>query len=204
VGDPYGNSNQLIFEKDFYTGGANDMRAWLPRTLGPGQFNRASFYGPPGVNGAPSKGDSLRTRLKYLDQFGEVKVIANAEFRYKIVDDFFGSKLKGALFIDAGNVWRLHAQPGQPNVEFRFNNMLNSAAMDIGTGLRFDLAFFVFRLDAALKFKDPQFNGSEQWVLINHFNELFHTGPFKAAYRANNSGDTYNFMQLNFGIGMPF
>jgi outer membrane protein insertion porin family len=202
--DPYGNSKQLIFEKDFYAGGANDMRAWLPRTLGPGQFNRATFYGPPGVNGVPSKGDSLRTRLKYLDQFGEVKVIANAEFRYKIVDDFFGSKLKGALFIDAGNVWRLHAQPGQPNVEFRFNNMLNSSAMDIGTGLRFDLAFFVFRLDAALKFKDPQFNGSDQWVLINHFNELFHTGPFKAAYRASNSGDTYNFMQLNFGIGMPF
>lgn len=204
AGDPYGNSNQLIFEKDFYAGGANDMRAWLPRTLGPGQFNRAAFYGPPGVNGVPSKGDSLRTRLKYLDQFGEVKVIANAEFRYKIVDDFFGSKLKGALFIDAGNVWRLHAQPGQPNVEFRFNNMLNSSAMDIGTGLRFDLAFFVFRLDAALKFKDPQFNGSDQWVLINHFNELFHSGPFKTAYRANNSGDTYNFMQLNFGIGMPF
>jgi len=204
AGDPYGNSNQLIFEKDFYAGGANDMRAWLPRTLGPGQFNRATFYGPPGVPNFPSKGDSLRTRLKYLDQFGEVKVIANAEFRYKIADNFFGSKLKGAFFVDAGNVWRLHPQPGQPNVEFRFNNLLNSSAMDIGTGLRFDLAFFVFRLDAALKFKDPQFNGSQQWVLIDHFNELFHTGPFKSAYRTANSGDTYNFMQLNFGIGMPF
>ncbi len=204
VGDPYGNSNELIFEKNFYAGGANDMRAWLPRTLGPGQFNRATFYGPPGRPDSASKGDYSRARFKYLDQFGEVKVIANAEFRYKIVDDFFGSKLKGALFMDAGNVWRLHPQPGQPNVEFRFNNLLNSSAMDIGTGLRFDLAFFVFRLDAALKVKDPQFNGSEQWVLFNHFNELFHTGPFKTAYRIANSGDTYNFMQLNFGIGMPF
>jgi len=204
AGDPYGNSNQLIFEKDFYAGGANDMRAWLPRTLGPGQFNRATFYGPPGVNGALSAGDSSRSTFKYLDQFGEVKLIANAEYRYKIVDDFFGSKLKGAFFMDAGNVWRLHKQPNQPNVEFRFNNVFQSSAMDIGTGFRFDLAFFVFRLDAAFKFKDPQFNGSDQWVLLKHGNELFHTGPFKTAYRTANSGDTYNFMQLNFGIGMPF
>jgi outer membrane protein insertion porin family len=204
VGDPYGNSNQLIFEKNFYAGGANDMRAWLPRTLGPGQFNRATFYGPPGKKDSISHGDSSRTSLKYLDQFGEVKLIANLEYRYKIVDDFFGSKLKGAFFIDGGNVWRLHKQPNQPNVEFRFNNILQSSAMDIGTGFRFDLAFFVFRLDAALKFKDPQFNGSDQWVLFKHANELFHTGPFKTGYRINNSGDTYNFLQLNFGIGMPF
>ena len=206
LGVPYGNSNDKdwIFEKEFYTGGANDLRAWLPRTLGPGQFNRATFYGPPGTAALPSRGDSLRTRVKYLDQFGEVKLITNLEYRYKIADDFFGSKLKGAVFIDGGNIWRLRPQPGDPNVNFRLNNILQSSALDIGTGLRFDLSFFVFRLDAAFKFKDPQFNGSDQWVLINHFNELFHTGPFKTAYQLNNSGDTYNFMQLNFGIGMPF
>lgn len=211
IGVPYGNSSDLIFEKNFYTGGANDMRAWLPRTLGPGQFNRSAFYGPPSVTLIPpnqtiipSSGDSARTRLKYLDQFGEIKIISNLEFRYKIADDFFGSKLKGAVFIDAGNVWRLHAQPNQHNVEFKFNNILQSTAMDIGTGLRFDLSFFVFRLDAAFKFKDPQFNGSNQWVLVNHLNELFHSGTFKTSYKLNNSGDSYNFMQLNFGIGMPF
>jgi len=215
AGIPYGNSQQLkykdstytgglIFEKNFYAGGANDMRAWLPRTLGPGQFNRATFYGPPGSATVPSQGDYLRARLKYLDQFGEIRIISNLEYRYKLVDDFFGSVLKGAVFADAGNIWRLHAQPGAPNVEFRANNILPATAIDFGTGLRFDLAFFVFRLDAAFKFKDPQFNGSQQWVLINHFNELFHSGPFKAAYQLNNSGDTYNFMQLNFGIGMPF
>jgi outer membrane protein assembly factor BamA len=200
VGVPYGNSNDKnwIFEKEFYTGGANDMRGWLPRTLGPGQFNRATFYGT-----GPAS-DSLRTRVKYLDQFGEVKLVSNLEYRYKLVNDFFGSKLKGAIFIDAGNVWRLNKQPNDPNVEFRFDNILKSSAMDIGTGLRFDLGFFVFRLDAALKFKDPQFNGSGQWVLINHFDELFHSGSFKANYAATNSGDTYNFLQLNFGIGMPF
>jgi len=206
LGVPYGNSRDStwIFEKEFYTGGANDMRAWLPRTLGPGQFNRATFYGAASKTDTPSAGDVARTRLKYLDQFGEVKFISNLEYRYKLADNFFGSKLKGAVFIDAGNVWRLYPQAGDPNVQFKFNNFFQSTAMDIGTGLRFDLSFFVFRLDAAFKFKDPQFTGNNQWVLINHFNELFYTGPFKAAYRIANSGDTYNFMQLNFGIGMPF
>ncbi len=206
LGVPYGNSNDAnwIFEKEFYVGGANDLRAWLPRTLGPGQFNRATFYGPASTTGTPSTGDTARTRLKYLDQFGEVKFVSNLEYRYKLADDFFGSKLKGAVFIDAGNVWRLYPQPGDPNVQFKFSNFFQSTAMDIGTGLRFDLSFFVFRFDAAFKFKDPQFNGSDQWVLINHIDELFHTGPFKTAYRIANSGDTYNFMQLNFGIGMPF
>lgn len=207
IGIPYGNSNQLIFEKNFYTGGANDIRAWLPRTLGPGQFNRASY----GVNGAA---DTTRARLKYLDQFGEIKMVANLEYRYKLVDNFFGTKLKGALFMDMGNVWRLHKTPDNPNGEFRLNNLFNSTAIGIGTGLRFDLSFFIFRLDAAFKFKDPQFNGADQWVLFRHANELFKSGDFKKAYLKANStgvdsngnyvGDSYNFMQLNFGIGLPF
>ena len=196
VGVPYGNSSQLVFEKNFYVGGANDIRAWIPRTLGPGQFNRAEY-------GADSSANALRSRLRYLDQFGEVKFVANAEYRYKIANNFFGSVLKGAFFMDAGNVWRLHKQPQFPNQEFRLDNIWPSTAMAVGTGLRFDLAFFVFRLDAAFKFKDPEFSGSDQWVLFKHGNELFNGGPFKAAYKQTN-GDSYNFMQLNFGIGMPF
>ncbi|OJW15370.1 MAG: hypothetical protein BGO48_12270 [Mucilaginibacter sp. 44-25] len=196
IGIPYGNSDQLIFEKNFYAGGANDMRAWLPRTLGPGNFNRASY----GVGGAA---DTTRARLKYLDQFGEVKIVANAEYRYKIADNFFGSKLKGAFFVDAGNVWRLHKQADNPNGEFSFGNLWQSTAIGIGTGLRFDLSFFIFRLDAAFKFKDPQFTGSDQWVFFKHMNELFGGGPFKTKYQQTN-GDNYGFMQLNFGIGLPF
>jgi hypothetical protein len=194
IGIPYGNSNALIFEKNFYTGGANDIRAWLPRTLGPGQFNRGTYYGTDTVN---------RGRLKYLDQFGEIKIIGNAEYRYKLADNFFGAKLKGAVFIDAGNVWRLGKKIENPNGEFRFDRILQSTAVGIGTGLRFDLSFFVFRLDAAFKFKDPQFSGSDQWVLFKHADELFSTGPFKKAY-LQSSGESYNFMQLNFGIGLPF
>ncbi|QXV67250.1 BamA/TamA family outer membrane protein [Mucilaginibacter sp. 21P] len=208
VGVPYGNSNQLIFEKNFYAGGANDMRAWLPRNLGPGQFNRASY-------GTGAVADTTRARLKFLDQFGEVKIVANAEYRYKLADNFFGSKLKGAFFMDAGNVWRLHKEADNPNGEFRFNNIWQGTAIGIGTGLRFDLGFFIFRLDAAFKFKDPQFQGSDQWVFIKHFDEVFGNGPFKQKYLLDNKtgvdpssgkiiGDGYSFMQLNFGIGLPF
>jgi outer membrane protein insertion porin family len=207
IGVPYGNSDQLIFEKNFYAGGSNDMRAWLPRTLGPGNFNRASY-------GTDSIAQNTRARLQYLDQFGEIKIITNTEYRYKLADNFFGSILKGAVFMDAGNVWRLNKQLENPNDpigtqienpggQFKFNNLYQSFAMDFGTGLRFDLGFFVFRLDAAFKFKDPEFTGADQWVLIEHFNELFHSGPFKQAYEATNNA-TYAFMQLNFGIGMPF
>jgi len=195
LGVPYGNSTQLIFEKDFYGGGANDIRAWLPRTLGPGQFNRATAYGTD---------TTLRNRLKYLDQYGEVKLVGNIEYRYSIIDNFFGSKLNGAVFTDIGNVWRLRPETDNPNGEFKLNNLFQATAIGIGTGFRFDLGFFVFRFDAAFKFKDPQFTGDDQWVLIKHANELFHKGAFKKAYADGNPGDTYNFMQLNFGIGLPF
>lgn len=194
IGVPYGNSNQLIFEKNFYVGGANDMRAWLPRTLGPGGFNRASFY----------TSNEDRARFKYLDQFGEIKFVSNLEYRYKIVNDFFGSKLKGAVFSDIGNVWRLRNQPLEnPGGQFSFATFPKTTAIGIGTGFRLDLDFFVFRLDAGFKFKDPQFSGSDQWVLVNHLDELFRSGSFKNSYYQNN-GEKYSFMQLNFGIGMPF
>lgn len=195
IGVPYGNSRQLIFEKNFYTGGANDLRAWLPRTLGPGQFNRGTAYGNDNVT---------RARLKYIDQFGEIKLVMNAEYRYKLANNFFGTILKGALFIDAGNIWRLRPEVENPGGEFRFSNILQSSAIGVGTGLRFDLNFFVFRLDAAFKVKDPQFTGSDQWVLFKHTDELFKSGQFKDNYQKANGGEGYNFMQLNFGIGMPF
>ncbi|QJD98255.1 BamA/TamA family outer membrane protein [Mucilaginibacter robiniae] len=192
IGIPYGNSNQLIFEKNYYAGGANDIRAWLPRTLGPGQFNRAVY-----------PDSTTRNRLKYLDQFGEIKIIGNAEYRYKLADNFFGTKLKGATFVDFGNVWRLHETSDNPGGQFRFDKLFQSTAIGIGTGLRFDLSYFIFRFDAAFKLKDPQFSGADQWVLIKHFDELFHTGSFKNTYEDSHN-ETYRFMQLNFGIGLPF
>jgi len=196
IGIPFGNSDQLIFEKNYYAGGANDIRAWLPRTLGPGQFNRASY----------GNDTTTRARFKYLDQFGEIKIISNMEYRYKIADNFFGSILKGAFFVDMGNIWRLNKSINadqNPGGAFKLSNLYKSTAMGIGAGLRFDLTFFVFRLDAGFKFKDPQFNGSDQYVLLKNFGELFKKGPFKQRYIETN-GEDYRFMQLNFGIGLPF
>ncbi len=194
IGIPYGNSRQLIFEKNYYAGGANDMRAWLPRTLGPGQFNRAAFY---------QNNPTLLNRFKYLDQLGEIRIVGNAEYRFRLASNFYGAKIKGAFFTDFGNVWRLHKNEDNPGGEFRLNNVLQSAAMDVGMGLRFDLSYFVFRLDAGFKFKDPQFTGAEQWVLIKHIDEMFNPGAFKRSYEETHA-EPYRFMQLNFGIGLPF
>ncbi|NCD69689.1 translocation and assembly module lipoprotein TamL [Mucilaginibacter agri] len=205
IGVPYGNSKELVFEKNFYAGGANDIRAWLPRTLGPGGFNRGTYYPQDSV------GNAARSQLKYLDQLGQIKIIGNMEYRYNLTNNFFGSKLKGASFIDFGNIWGLHALSNVGTTvtpdhdgKFRLSNLFQTTAMGIGTGFRLDLTFFILRFDAAFKFKDPQFDGSDQWVLVKHFNELFKAGDFKRAYSNANGGDSYNFMQLNFGIGLPF
>ncbi|WP_345231222.1 BamA/TamA family outer membrane protein [Olivibacter ginsenosidimutans] len=189
IGVPFGNNHEfLIFEKQFFGGGMNDLRAWQARTLGPGNYNRSVLT------------EDLRNRLRNLDQLGEIKIVSNFEYRFKLVNDFFGAKLKGATFADIGNIWRLRETEENPGGEFKFDKFLGQMAIGAGAGLRFDLQYFVFRFDAGLKVKDPQFAGKDQWVIT----ELFHSGDFKDAYKKTNGPDTYNFLQYNFGIGMPF
>lgn len=193
VGIPYGNSDVLTFEKNFYAGGSSGIRAWQARTLGPGNYNRASL-------GLGSEADTLRRYLRNLDQLGEIKLEGNMEYRFKILDNFFGAKVKGAAFTDFGNVWKLRQTVENPGGEFKFNKLLNQLAIGTGAGLRFDLNYFVFRLDAGLKVKDPQFTGADQWVIKN----LFNKSEFKDRYAMTNNPDKYRFVQYNFGIGMPF
>ncbi|HYK76587.1 MAG TPA: BamA/TamA family outer membrane protein [Daejeonella sp.] len=189
IGLPYGNSKTLTFEKNFFAGGSNGVRAWQARTLGPGNYNRAVLAS-----------NELRTNLRNLDQLGELKMEGNVEYRFKMLNNLLGSKVKGALFTDFGNVWRLHKAVENPGGEFKFDKFLNQLAIGTGAGLRFDVNYFVFRFDAGLKVKDPQFAGSEQWVI----KQLFNKKEFKARYQATNSPDVYRFIQYNFGIGMPF
>ncbi|MEH6306340.1 BamA/TamA family outer membrane protein [Olivibacter sp. CPCC 100613] len=189
IGVPFGNNSEfLIFEKQFFGGGMNDQRAWQARTLGPGNYNRSVLT------------EDLRNRLRNLDQLGEIKIFSNFEYRFKLLNDFLGAKLKGATFTDIGNIWRLKESVENPGGEFKFNKFLGQMAIGAGAGLRFDLQYFVFRFDAGIKVKDPQFAGADQWVIT----ELFNSREFKRNYKLSNGPDPYNFIQYNFGIGMPF
>lgn len=186
---PYGNnSSLLIFEKSFFGGGMNGIRAWQARTLGPGNYNREVLD------------PTLRLNLRNLDQLGEIKLEGNVEYRFKVMDDVLGAKLKGATFADFGNIWRIRENELNPGGEFELDKFLGQIAIGAGAGLRFDLDYFVIRLDAGVKVRDPQFSGSKQWVI----SELFNSRDFKAQYRQTNAPDRYNFIQYNFGIGMPF
>lgn len=193
VGVPYGNSQQLTFEKNFFAGGSSGVRAWQARTLGPGNYNRASL-------GTGGKADTLRANLRNLDQLGEYKLEGNLEYRFTMAENFFNAKVKGAGFVDFGNVWRKEETPENPGGEFKFNKFLGQLAVGTGIGLRFDLNYFVFRLDAGIKVKDPQFTGSDQYVI----KYLFNKSEFRDRYKVTNYPDIYRFVQYNFGIGMPF
>jgi outer membrane protein assembly factor BamA len=122
------------------------------------------------------------------------------EYRFKIADNILNAKVKGATFADIGNVWRQKQTVENPGGEFKFNQFLGQLALGVGAGLRFDLNYFVFRLDAGIKVKDPQFTGSDQYV-IKH---LFNKKQFKLDYAETHRPDIYRFVQYNFGIGMPF
>jgi len=187
---PYGNNSELlIFEKSFYGGGMNGIRAWQARTLGPGNYNRSSI-----------QSEQLRLNLRNLDQLGEIKLETNLEYRFRMINNVLGGKLNGATFVDMGNIWRLRNNSLNENGEIKFNKFFSQIAIGTGFGLRFDMDYFIMRLDAGLKLKDPQFVGKDQWV-IQH---LFDSKEFKDNYYQSHKPDRYNFIQYNFGIGLPF
>lgn len=191
VGYAYGNSTAVPFEKLFFAGGSNGVRAWQARTLGPGKYNRAERL--------PTE-DARRT-LYGIDQLGQMRIEANLEYRFRLINNFFGAKLKGAFFLDAGNVWNISPGNPQPETYFDFKNLANQLGVGTGMGFRYDVQYFVFRFDIGLKLRDPQFQGSDQWVI----GKFFSGGKeFKEVYNAANSPDTYRFLQYNFGIGLPF
>jgi outer membrane translocation and assembly module TamA len=189
VGYAYGNTIDMPFEKRFFAGGSSGIRAWQARTIGPGNYNRGTL-----------SSDLVRKAIFGLDQLGDLRIETNFEYRYKLLDKFFGATLKGAAFVDAGNVWNLSDVDGEEKM-FKFKKLGQQLALGTGLGLRYDVQYFVFRFDVGLKLKDPQFTGSDQWV-ISKF--LSGARDFKNDYNATHGPDTYRFIQYNFGIGMPF
>lgn len=151
TGIPYGNSEVLPYVKQYFAGGSQDIRAFYARSLGPGS------YSPP---------DSLQER-GFLDQSGEIKLMANIEYRFPIT-----YKTYGAFFVDAGNVWLIKEDEARPGGLFKFNRFLEEIAIGSGLGIRVDIDYFVIRLDAAVPIRKPYIAGGDQWI----FND---TGFFK-------------------------
>lgn len=155
IGIPYGNSVALPFEKSFYAGGANGIRAWRARELGPGNLP-----------------DSTEQNI---DQIGNMKIEINLEYRFPITNI-----IEGAAFVDAGNIWNYRQKDSRTETLFGFNRLWDGSAVGFGVGLRLDFTFFILRLDAATRLKDPS---------------LVNPNLISPQWRQTN---------LNLGIGYPF
>lgn len=143
IGYPYGNSRVLPFEKRFYAGGANGVRGWSVRTLGPGSY------------------DSRNSVIDFINQCGDIRLDLNLEYRAKL---FW--VLEGAAFVDAGNIWTIHNYETQPGGMFHFDTFWKQIAAAYGVGLRMDFSYFLIRLDLGLKAHNPA-RGQEQWPIIH-------------------------------------
>ena len=143
VAVPYGNSDVLPFEKRFYSGGANSVRGWGVRTLGPGSYN--------------SK-DSLS---EFISQCGDIRLDLNVEYRAKL---FWVVEL--GLFLDAGNIWTIKDYDNQRGGVFKFNKFYEQIAMAYGVGIRLDFKYFLVRVDMGMKAHNPA-SGQEHWPLIH-------------------------------------
>ena len=131
---PYGNSTILPFEKRYFSGGANSVRGWSVRSLGPGKFV--------GTDG----------RIDFINQTGDMKVDMNVEYRAKL---FW--KFGGALFVDAGNIWTLRDYPEQSGGQFKFSNFWKQLAVSYGLGLRLNFDYFIVRFDMGMKAVNPAY-----------------------------------------------
>lgn len=143
----YGNSERAPYAELFYVGGANSVRGFTVRTVGPGSFR---------------SGDS---KYAYMDQTGDLKLEANAELRARL----FGS-LHGAVFLDAGNVWLLRDDPQRPDGKFTARS-LSDIAVGTGLGLRYDLDFLVLRFDVGVALHAPYETGRSGWYNIPKFSD---------------------------------
>jgi outer membrane protein insertion porin family len=182
IGHAYGNSEQMPYIKQFAAGGSNSIRAFPARSLGPGAYN---------VRTDPS----VTTRTFFVDQRGDIKLEGSAEYRFDIIKSF-----KGALFVDAGNIWlRTARTPADTTAQalaneqakvFNRKTFASQIAVGTGIGVRFDLNFFVLRLDLAFPLRKPWLPEHERWV----FDDI---NPGSRDWRRQN-------MILNIAIGYPF
>ncbi len=158
VAVPYGNSAMVPFEKRFYAGGANGVRGWGVRTLGPGSY------------------DARNSVTDFINQCGDIRLDLNAEYRAKLFWVF-----EGALFIDAGNIWTIRDYSTQPGGVFKINKFYKQIALAYGIGVRMDFTYFLLRLDLGLKAHNPAVN-QEPWPIIHPNWERDATFHFAVGY----------------------
>jgi outer membrane protein insertion porin family len=167
AGFAYGNSNEIPFIKQFFNGGTNSIRAFRARSIGPGSYD-----------------GSTATTAFLPDQSGDFKLEFNTEYRAKIYD-----LVKGALFVDAGNIWLLNEDPDKPGAKFS-KDFMSEIAVGVGAGLRFDFSFLVLRTDLAFPIRKPYLPDGERWVL-----DKVNLGS--SSWRKEN-------LVFNLAIGYPF
>ena len=142
---PYGNSTILPFEKRYFSGGANSVRGWSVRELGPGKFK--------GTDG----------NIDFINQTGDMKLDLNVEYRAHL---FW--KMNGALFVDAGNIWTIRNYEDQPGGQFKFSEFWKQIAVGYGIGFRMNFDYFILRFDLGMKAVNPAYeiDGGEQFPLV--------------------------------------
>ncbi|MEN7546637.1 BamA/TamA family outer membrane protein [Rapidithrix thailandica] len=170
VGYPYGNSELIPYAKQYFVGGANSIRAFVARQVGPGSF----------------LAQNLQENQVFLDQTGDIRLELNTEWRFPVF-----SYLKGALFVDAGNVWLVRKDELRKGEGvFSMDRFYKELAVGAGFGLRLDVEFFVLRLDWAFPLMIPYLPEGERWVGGE-------VNPLKKEWRQKN-------LLFNLAIGYPF
>jgi len=168
VANPYGNSSTMPYSKQFFSGGPNSIRAFQINSLGPGTYHQST------------------TTNDFLQLGGDIKLEMNAEYRFGIY-----RFLKGAMFIDAGNVWLQNSNASNIGTPFLFSTFLNEMAVGAGVGLRIDVSFFILRFDLAMPLRKPWLLPENQRWVTNQINFGSST------WRSQN-------LLLNIAIGYPF
>ncbi|MDF2438368.1 MAG: surface antigen [Bacteroidota bacterium] len=168
LGKPYGNSSTLPYVKQFFSGGPNSIRAFRINSVGPGTYKKTT-----------------EDRNSFLEMGGDIKIESNIEYRYNII-----KFLKGALFVDAGNIWLTKANPANQVPAFSVSKFHSEIAVGAGIGLRLDLNFFVLRFDLATPLRKPWLEEGHRWVT----DQISFGNP---SWRSEN-------LILNVAIGYPF
>lgn len=142
----YGNSSMAPYSDLFTIGGANSIRAFAVRSIGPGAYHPAT------------------SNYSYIDEMGDLKMEANVEYRFPIVGD-----LHGAVFVDAGNVWLRRDDPARPDGQLKMSRLAKDIALGTGAGLRYDLDFLVIRFDLGIGIHAPYFTGKDRYYNMTRF-----------------------------------